>query len=317
VQIDTLRNGKQEPELMQKLEEQLAGLAATETQLSDRLQKLEMQLEAAACFGSFAERLEKLERRLEQIASDGRRQQEQTRWLQAQDLRAFERKVHSPRGEDGIIQEVLHRIGIEARYFVALGVKSGNESNCARLVLQENWIGLFVEPDPAKSQQLSECYHGYWGVRCISAAISSRTIEHLLTENGVPFNLDVLSIDIDGNDYWLWNALSRWRPRLIAIGYNSHHPPCQKWVMQENLSHRPDGTSYYGASLASLTDLGRKKGYTLVATDTTGSTAFFVRDDLAIADRFLDPIVHYHYSPPNLGPILGGYPPGSGPYVQI
>jgi hypothetical protein len=87
--------------------------------------------------------------------------------------------------------------------------------------------------------------------------------------------------------------------------------------MQENLNHKSDGTSYYGASLASLTALGRKKGYTLVATDSTGRTAFFVRDDLAIAERFLDPVVHYHYSPPNLGPYLGGLPPGSGPHVQI
>jgi cell fate (sporulation/competence/biofilm development) regulator YlbF (YheA/YmcA/DUF963 family) len=303
-------------ELVQKLEMHIADLAATERGLSERFQGLEQQLQAAAPLGQPAQHLERLEQHLAEIASDSRRQQDRTRWLQAQDLRAYERRVHSPNGEDGIIQEILHRIGVEARYFVEFGVKSGTESNCARLVLHENWIGLFVESDHVKFQQLTDCYHSSWGVRCLGATVSSRNIEHLLAENGVPFNLDVLSINIDGNDYWVWNALNRWRPRLIVIGYNSHFPPSKKWVMQENLDHKWDGTSYYGASLASLTALGRKKGYTLVATDSSGRSAFFVRDDLAV-ERFLDPIVHYHYSPPNLGPFLGGNPPCSGPHVEI
>jgi hypothetical protein len=245
------------------------------------------------------------------------RQREQTRWLQAKDPRAYERRVYSPNGEDGIIQEILHRIGIEGRYCVELGVKSGTESNCARLLLEENWLGLLVESDPQKCRQWTECYRSLWGVRCVHAVVTSRNVEHLLAENSVPFNLDVLSIDVDGNDYWLWNALNRWRPRLLVIEYNPHIPPSKKWVMQENLDHKWDGTTYYGASLASLTALGRKKGYTLVATDSTGKTAFFVRDELATPERFLDAAVHYHYSPSHSGAFLGGPPPGSGPNVEI
>jgi hypothetical protein len=254
---------------------------------------------------------------LAEIASNTCRQREQTRWLQTRDLRAYERRVRSPNGEDGIIQEILHRIGVEARYFVEIGVRSGIESNCARLVVEENWSGLFVEADQAKAQQLTEFYHSNWRVRCVRAMPTSRNIEDLLAECGVPFNLAVLSVSTHGNDYWLWNALTRWRPRLVVIEYNSHCPPCQKWVMQENLDHKWDGTSYYGASLASLTALGRKKGYSLVATDTSGTTSFFVREDLAIPDRFLDPAVHYHYSLPQVGPFLGGNPLGSGPHVEI
>ncbi len=87
--------------------------------------------------------------------------------------------------------------------------------------------------------------------------------------------------------------------------------------MQENLDHKWDGTSYYGASLASLTALGRKKAYTLVATDTSGTTSFFVRDELVIPERFLDPLVHYHYLPPQTGHFLGGNPLASGPHVEI
>src|SRR5207244_11307878 len=147
---------------------------------------------------------------------------------------AFERRVHSPNGEDGIIQEILHRIGAEARYVVEIGVPSGTETKCARLVLQENWNGLYVESDPIKVQQLAEHFQSNWRVRCLRAAVTSANIEELLTECGVPFNLGVLGIGVHGNDYWLWNALNRWRPRLVAIEYNAHCPPSQKWVMQEN-----------------------------------------------------------------------------------
>jgi cell fate (sporulation/competence/biofilm development) regulator YlbF (YheA/YmcA/DUF963 family) len=286
---DTLRQA------VQKLETQIGELATIKKIVTDRFRGLDRPLEAAPLGQHEA----------------------QARWLQAQDLRAYERRVHSPNGEDGIIQEILHRIGVEARYFVECGVKSGTQSNCARLVVQENWTGLFVESEPAKFQELTECYHSSWGVRCLDATVSSRNIEHLLAENGVPFSLDVLAINIEGNDYWVWNALNRWRPRLIVIGYNSYYPPSKKWVMQENLDHKWDGTSHYGASLASLTALGRKKSYTLVTTDSNGKTAFFVRDDLATPERFLDPVVHYHYSPANLGPFPSGNPPRSGPHVEI
>ncbi len=317
-------NGKL-TEQFRKLEKHIDSVAGGQIQeLGERLQRLEKQLQAGAPPGQLAERLQAIEQRLTEvtagladIGSNACRQHEQTRWLQAQDLRAYERRAHSPNGEDGIIQEILHRIGVEARYFVEIGVKSGIESNCAHLVQEENWSGLFVESDHAKSQQLTEFYHLNWHVRCVRALVTSSNVEELLAECGVPFNMAVLSVSIHGNDYWLWSALNRWRPRLVVIEYNSHCPPSQKWVMQENPDHKWDGTSYYGASLASLTALGRKKGYTLVATESSGTTAFFVRDELAIPERFLDAVVQYHYSQHNLGPFLGGNPLGSGPHVEI
>ncbi len=317
---------------LQELDKHLAQLAdsqqTTQDELRERLHRLETQLQATA---PLAEQFQTIEQRLKEIpiqieqalagiakmGSDAHRQREQTRWLQAQDLRAYEQRIHSAQGQDGIIQEILHRIGVEARSFVEIGVPSGLQSNCARLVREENWSGLFVESDPTKSQQLAEAYHANWRIRCLCARPTSENLEQLLAECSVPFNVAVLSIAVHGNDYWLWNSLNRWRPRLIVIEFNSHCPPGQRWVMQENPDHQWDGTSYYGASLASLTGLGRKKGYTLVATDSSGTSAFFVRDELATPERFLDPVVHYYYSLPNHGPFLGGNPLGSGPHVEI
>jgi hypothetical protein len=260
---------------------------------------------------------EELATHLASFAPDQQRRQQQARWLEARDLRAYERKVFSQNGEDGIIQEILYRIGPGSEFFVEFGVESGVECNCARLVYEEDWSGLFMEAGDAKFQQLSERYRAYSKVHCAKSIVTSQNIEALLAENGVPSDLDLLSIDIDGNDYWVWKAINRWRPRLVVMEYNSSVPPSKKWVMRENPNHRWGGTSYFGASLASLASLGREKGYTLVGTNSLGVNAFFVRDDLVTPEKFLDPCVHYHYSAPVIGAFLGGHPPGSGPALEI
>jgi hypothetical protein len=239
------------------------------------------------------------------------------RWLQAGDLRAFERRVHSQNGEDGILQEILRRVGTLNRFFVEVGVESGAECNCARLALEEGWHGLFLEADAGQFAGLARRYARREGVRCMHAAVTSANVEALLAGADVPRDFDVLSIDIDGNDYWVWAAVQRWRPRVVVIEYNAAHPPPERWVMREDQDHCWDGTAYYGASLASLAALGRKKSYTLVATDCTGVNAFFVRDELATPGRFLDPVVHYHYSPLESPLCPDGLPPRAGPFVEI
>jgi hypothetical protein len=245
------------------------------------------------------------------------RRERRARWLQAGDLRAYERRVYSQNGEDGILQEILRRVGTAGRFFVEIGVESGRECNCARLVHEEGWHGLFVEADAEQFAGLAERYAGRAGVRCVHATATSANVEALLREADVPHEFDVLSIDIDGNDYWVWAAVHGWRPRVVVIEYNAAHPPPVRWVMRENPEHRWDGTAYYGASLASLAALGRQKGYTLVATDSTGVNAFFVRDELVTPERFLDPVVHYHYSPLDSPLCPDGLPPREGPFVEI
>ncbi len=243
-------------------------------------------------------------------------QNQQQRWLEAGDLRAFERQVYSQNGEDGIIQEILYRIGTSRGFFLEFGVESGIECNCARLALEEHWDGVFIESDETHFKELRNRYRDFKGVQCVNACVTSLNIETLLEANHVPPDFDLLSIDIDGNDYWVWSAITRWHPRIVVIEYNAALPPTQKRVMQENINHRWDGTSYYGASLASLAALGREKGYELVATNSRGVNAFFVTQELVTCDKFLDPHVHYHYSPPSYGNYLGAHPPRSGPWIE-
>ena len=254
--------------------------------------------------------------KIAEIAKEQRRSKSLEAWRNSRDLRAFEKKVISQNGEDGIIQEIFNRIGVETKFFVEFGVEWGEECNCGRLVVYENWGGLFIEANTEHFEKLKQRYSQYQKVRCANKFVTPANIEAILEANGVPRDLDLLSIDIDGNDYWIWAAINQWRPRLVVVEYNSTFPPHQKWVMKEDLNHRWDQTNYFGASLASLAILGRKKGYTLVATDSWGVNAFFVRDDLVADDRFLDPAVHYHYSPLNHF-CPNGLPVKSGPYLEI
>jgi ABC-type polysaccharide/polyol phosphate transport system ATPase subunit len=229
------------------------------------------------------------------------------------DLRGYEWQVYSQNGEDGILNEIFRRVGVGCRHFVEFTCAAGCGYNCVRLAVEEGWRGLFVEPDPSHLQLLLGWCGDVPGVRCIQVEVTSANIEALLAEHGLPRDLDLLSINIAGNDYWVWAAVQQWSPRVVAIEYNAMHPPTRRWVMKENPFYKWNGTSYFGASLASLAALGEKKGYTLVATNSSGVHAFFVRDDLAAAGRFPPPHLEYHYSPLS----VVRHPLGSGPFVMV
>jgi FkbM family methyltransferase len=256
------------------------------------------------------------------LAPDGTRRawpdaEERARWQQAGDLRAAEYRDSSQNGEDGILAEIFRRVGAPARYAVEIGAGDGQENNTARLLREEGWQALLLEADEQAHARLAERYRGHAGVRAVRACVTSANIEGLLEAHDVPTEFDLLSIDRDGNDYWIWAAVRRWWPRVVVIEYNASHPPPQLWVMKEDPEHAWDGTDYFGASLASLVALGRRKGYALVGTNSTGVNAFFVRSDLAVPGRFLDAELHYHYSPPRYGPHRGGWPPGKGEFLEI
>jgi hypothetical protein len=255
--------------------------------------------------------------RLAKTLMEAKREAELARWRKVGDLRAFERTVFSQNGEDGIIQEILRRIGVQNKFFVEFGVETGEVCNCARLAVEEHWEGLFIEARRDQFEKLTERYRSNPKIRCANHYISSTNIECILADNKVPADLDLLSIDIDGNDYWVWAAINHWHPRMVVIEYNPTKGPAQKWVMAENPNHVWDGTNYFGASLASLKELGKKKGYTLVATDSRGVNAFFVRDDLVGEGRFLDPLVQYHFSELNHPLLPQGVPHREGPFVEI
>jgi hypothetical protein len=221
-------------------------------------------------------------------------------------LRNYEARVFSQYGEDGILAELFARIGEGGRFAVEFGVEDGRECNARRLIEERGWSALLIEGNASHAEAARARYAGRL-VQVVHRFLTAETILATLAEAGVPVEFDLLSIDVDGNDYWLWQTiLATYRPRAVVIEYNGRWPPPKVWVMPYDPNHRWDRSAYYGASLAALAKLGARKGYALVGCSFAGLNAFFVRDDL-VADRF--PTASrgpgYHYAAPLYEPGLG------------
>lgn len=218
------------------------------------------------------------------------------------DLATFERKFHSQNWEDGIIEAIFAAIGTTNRYFVEFGVEDGTVCNSRRL-LELGWTGLQMDgreagSDPVRKQEF----------------IRAENINDLFRKYSVPAEFDLLSIDIDGNDYWVWKAIAGYRPRVVVMEYNSSVPASESRTVPYDTDFRWDGTEYFGASLLALAKLGREKGYTLVGCDSNGINAFFVQDAL-VPGRFLTKPPVELYRP--LGPEHGVRPRSDRPWVTV
>ncbi len=197
------------------------------------------------------------------------------------DLTPFELRAFSQNGEDGVLAEILRRIGAPTRFFVEFGIESGREGNCVYLADVAGWQGLFMEADEQLYRLLERKYVARPRVRTLCARVGRENVEELFARAEVPQEPDVLSIDIDGQDYWIWEAIEGYRPRVVVIEYNSAIDPRRRWVQPDDPSRPWEGTEYGGASLGALQRLAERKGYRLVHTELTGLNAFFVRTDLA------------------------------------
>ena len=216
------------------------------------------------------------------------------RYTDPKRLHPFAAKVNSQNGEDGMIQEIFRRIGTTDRRFLELGVGTGVENNTAFL-LALGWSGYWVDGDghfvSALNGDLRDAlkYHvGY---------VTAENVEATLASLQVPDDLDLLSLDIDQNTYFVWEAMSRIRPRVVVVEYNAAIPPGIKWTVKYQPDRAWDDSNNFGASLSSLEELGRLKGYSLVGCDFHGVNAFFVREDLVL-DQFCEPFsAENHHEP--------------------
>jgi hypothetical protein len=197
------------------------------------------------------------------------------------DLTQYELRVFSQNGEDGVLAEILRRIGVAGGGFVEFGIQDGSEGTTVFLAQVLGWAGVYLEADAAAYAALERRYAANPRVRTLHAAVEPGNVEALFAQAGVPEEPDVLSIDVDGNDYWIWRALERYAARVVVIEYNGDLPTQSVQVMPYTPGFRWDHSSGYGASLAALEELAGEKGYSLVHTESAGVNAFFVRSDLA------------------------------------
>lgn len=205
-------------------------------------------------------------------------------------LEAYGYKVYSQNDEDGIIHEIFKRIGTTSKTFIEFGVQNGLESNC-HLLLFYGWKGLWIEGSEVCCSEIETKFRPVirnGQLKIINRFITKDNINTIFTGEGYSGEIDLLSIDIDGNDIYVWDAIEVVNPRVVIVEYNAKFPPDLEWKQAYNPSHVWRGTDWHGASLKAYEILGRNKGYQLVGTNLRGCNAFFVRNDL-IGDLFYEP----------------------------
>lgn len=244
-------------------------------------------------------------------------------------LEPYGYKVYSQADEDGILAEIFRRIGVVRGTFCEIGVENGLECNSLYL-LHQGWRGAWLEGDASRQAAIV----GKFGSLLRSARLAvgigyikpdniNATLQNVLGGIDIaPAELDLLSIDIDGMDIYLLEALAC-RPKVIIIEYNAKFPP----PLDKRPVFDPDyvwpASDYMGSSLTALDTVAREKGYALVATNLVGTNAFFVRKDL-LQDRFhADLSPECLYNPPRyylqVDHFLGGagHKPDFGRYVDL
>jgi hypothetical protein len=197
-------------------------------------------------------------------------------------------KAYSQNDEDGIVQEIFRRIGVQSRTFFEIGVGNGMQNN-SLFWLKQGWRGAWVEGSAESAGFIRQAFAGSIArgdLRFAHSMVTAEGINGLVAFLGhAGLGVDLLSIDIDGNDYYVLERLDAVDARLIVIEYNARFPPPIRWRVPYAPDFVWDGSDWFGASLQSLADLCGRRGYTLVGCNVTGSNAFFVRSDL-VQDLF-------------------------------
>ncbi len=185
------------------------------------------------------------------------------------ELQAAERQVSSQNGEDGVLDLLFGALGTTNKFFVEFGCGNGAECNGAYLI-QQGWTGLQMDGEYASVNPRAVVHKEF---------ITAENVNDIFRKHGVPDAFDLLSIDIDGNDFWVWRAIAS-RPRVVLIEYNASVHPMERLTVPYDPALAWAGTDFFGASLRALKELGEQKGYVLVYCDRCGVNAFFVARDL-------------------------------------
>lgn len=221
--------------------------------------------------------------------------------------RTREYSVFSQNGEDGLLLYILSKIGVVNPWFVEFGA-GGFTSNTLMLAQQYGWNGLSLDGDKDSIREMNNLYNEIMlenperSLQAVSSWLTRENINSVLTEAKAPKEIDLLSVDIDGIDYWLWDAVKVINPRVVIMEYNASFgqenavsiPYDESFYRWDNKNH-PNGW-YYGTSLAALSYLADLKGYALVACESTGVNVFFVRKEL-ISDELPSQSVHDAFHP--------------------
>ena len=201
-----------------------------------------------------------------------------------ENIRDAEFKVFSQFGDDGIIQYLIHNVDIPCKSFIEFGVENYMESNTRFLLMNDNWRGLIIDGskeavDYIRNDEI------YWrhDLTAVNHFITRDNINTIFSENGFSEEIGILSIDIDGNDYWIWDSIVMVDPVIVIVEYNSVFGAGRAVTVpyvddfQRTKAHYSN--LYWGCSLKALCLLSSKKEYAFVGCNSSGNNAYFVRKD--------------------------------------
>lgn len=188
-------------------------------------------------------------------------------------MREHEWRIYSQNGEDGVLRHIFNTIGVTNKTAVEFGVGCGSQNN-TRLLADDGWTVFWFDVDHNDT-----CLHN---IRFKQMMLTPDNIQHEFIHAGVPDEFDLLSVDVDGNDYHLRQSLHMYSPRVCVMEYNGTRAADEQYVMprDDNYSWAGVDDHAFGASLLSLTLLSDSLGYDLVHVEHTGANAFFVRRDV-------------------------------------
>lgn len=220
-------------------------------------------------------------------------------------------KTYSQNDEDGILAEIFRRIGAPHKTFIEFGCGNGVENNTLCLLAQ-GWRGLWMDGSEENAARIHAAYDPLIkrGVLQFKRVFIDRdNVDGLLAGSGLGAEIDLLSIDVDGNDFYLWEAIRSVSPRVVVLEYNGKFLPGHDWCMAYDAQHEWNVNDLMGCSLDAWCRLAQAKGYRLVGCNITGVNAFFVREDLA-GDRFASPATPRHLFQPARYVLTKSWPAG-------
>jgi hypothetical protein len=180
-------------------------------------------------------------------------------------------------------------IGPRTRLFVDIGAGTGINSNCANLAIHHGWHGLFIDGNAENIERGKRFYSSHPSTSLyppvfVSAMVKRDTINSIIEAAGFHGEVDLVSIDIDGNDYWIWDALEAVSPRLVIIethvefGLNNVVVPYDPDYVYPPGAH----PQYFGASVTAMADLAERRGYRLVGSNRFGFNTIWLRHTEAV-----------------------------------
>jgi hypothetical protein len=194
-------------------------------------------------------------------------------------------RKYSQYEEDGILLYIFSLIPILNRRCVEVCAGNGRECNTANLIINHGWWGHLFDGDPRNVASGRRFFANCRNTALLPPAfthawITAENVNQLIKDSGASGEIDLLSLDIDGMDYWIWKAINVIQPRVVVCEIHNPIPPTEPLTVPYKADFVCEDENYRGASLLAMTKLGRERGYRLVGTHRYGFNAFFVRDDL-------------------------------------